>query len=168
LLEEIKFIADQTRLLAFNAAIKAARAKEHGRGFAVVAEEVAKLANRSRVPAANFQSVVGDVNASTEKAIASLQGFFSIDLTGALHTRDRIGDSTRILDAKSSKLQAEGMHATTSAQEHANQVTDIVMSMQFQDISLQCLEKVILELNDLLEEVQRFHQIQPEIPESVA
>ena len=146
LLEEIEFIADQTRLLALNAAIEAARAGEHGRGFAVVAEEVTKLATRSQIAAANIQEVIKAMNSSTEKAISSLQGFSSIDLTGALDTQERIGEITQVIEAKNMAMQEGVVHATNAAQKHANAVTDIVMSMQFQDISRQRLERVVKDL----------------------
>lgn len=103
------------------------------------------------------------MNSSTEKAITSLQGFVSIDLTGALTTKDRIGEITNIIEAKSSKLEAGVLHAASSAQKHANQVTDIVMSMQFQDISHQRLEKGIQELNGLREMVQAWSSRSEEV-----
>ena len=149
LLEEIEFIADQTRLLALNAAIEAARAGQHGRGFAVVAEEVTKLAGRSQIAAANIQEVIKAMNTSTEKAISSLHGFSSIDMTGAIETKERIIEITKIIETKNLTMQESVIQATNAAEKHANEVTDIVMSMQFQDISRQRLERVIQALKDL-------------------
>lgn len=142
MVEEVEFIADQTRLLALNAAIEAARAGEQGRGFAVVAEEVTKLANRSRIAANQIREMCEGVSESTQKAMDELEGLAAVDMTATLESQDRIKNFSQVILGRNVQLEERVIRGTDHAKALADDIARIVVSLQFQDITRQKLEHV--------------------------
>lgn len=104
-LDVIQNIAEQTNLLALNAAIEAARAGEHGRGFAVVADEVRSLAQKTQGSASDIQQMVESIQSGAKRAIDSVEANQrQVDQTSefteqAKHSFDDIREAvTRISD----------------------------------------------------------------------
>jgi methyl-accepting chemotaxis protein len=122
-------LAEQSNLLAVNAAIEAAKAGEHGKGFAVVAQEVKNLATQSKQATAQVRGILGVIQKATTAAVlATEQGSKAVEL-GVKQSSDA-GEAIRQLAASIEDSSNATLQIVTSTQEQAIGMDQIAIAIQ--------------------------------------
>ncbi|MEX5626364.1 MULTISPECIES: methyl-accepting chemotaxis protein [Pseudomonas] len=136
-IDVIRGIADQTNLLALNAAIEAARAGEQGRGFAVVADEVRALAHRTQTSTVDIEKMIGEVQAGADGAVAAMNK----SLTWANNTQtlaQNAGQALERITASVASINERNLVIASASEEQAQVAREVDRNLlNIQDLSTQ-------------------------------
>ncbi|ROL98817.1 methyl-accepting chemotaxis protein [Pseudomonas protegens] len=136
-LDVIRGLADQTNLLALNAAIEAARAGEAGRGFAVVADEVRALAHRTQQSTSEIERMIGSIQSGTEQAVESMRNSTE-RADSTLNIARSAGQSLDTINSAINEINERNLVIASAAEEQAQVAREVDRNLvNIRDLSVQ-------------------------------
>ncbi|SDR94090.1 methyl-accepting chemotaxis protein [Halopseudomonas xinjiangensis] len=162
-LDVIRAIAEQTNLLALNAAIEAARAGEQGRGFAVVADEVRALAHRTQQSTTEIEEMIGTIQQGTERAVEAM-GISKTMAGSTLEQATAAGEALTRITSAITQINERNLVIASASEEQASVAREVDRNLvNIRDLSTQSaagaeqtssssreLSRLAVELNDLV------------------